>query len=156
MSKQGCVVVISGPSGVGKGTLLKRYLDEHKNCYISISATTREPRKGEQNGVSYHFITRAEFMQLIDTGEILEHNKYGENFYGTLKKPIEAAVASGKLAILEIDVNGFMQIRDKLPNILSIFIAPPSVAVLKERLLRRGTEAQAQIDSRIKIWLYAD
>lgn len=154
MSKKGCIIVISGPSGVGKGTLIEKYLDEHKDCYLSISATTRQPRVGEENGVSYHFVTKDEFMNLIARGQMLEYNKYGDSFYGTPKAPLYEAIENGKVAIVEIDVHGFMQIRNTNTDIFSIFISPPSIEQLRERLLMRGSETPEQIEDRIKLAEY--
>lgn len=147
MSK-GLLLVVSAPSGCGKGTILAEILQD-PNYYYSISATTRAPREGEQDGVNYHFITKAEFETRISRNGMLEHASYCDNYYGTPRKEVEEMLESGRDVILEIEVQGAMQIKKVCPEAVFIFIAPPSIGELERRLKKRGTETEEVIMQRV-------
>lgn len=150
-SARGRLLVISGPSGVGKGTVLAELL-ENNDCYAySVSATTRAPRPGETDGVNYFFKTREEFEAMIAEGELLEYASYNGNYYGTPKRFVEALLDAGKNVILEIEVQGAVKVKKQRPDAIMIFIAPESKAVLYERLRGRGTESEEVIAGRIAI-----
>ena len=146
--KQGLMIVISGPAGSGKGTVDAHLLATGDYVY-SVSATTRAPRKGEQDGVNYHFITKEDFLTSIEAGEMLEYTEYCGNFYGTPKKEAEAVLASGKNLILEIEVEGAKNIKKKYPEAVLIMLLPPSFAVQEQRLRKRGTETEEKILERL-------
>ncbi len=146
--QQGILFVVSAPAGCGKGTILGQILKDEK-FYYSVSATTRKPRPGEKNGVNYRFLDKAEFEKLIAENAFLEHAQYCDNYYGTLKAPIEENLAKGKHVILEIEVQGAMQIRTLCPEAKFIFIAPPSFETLRQRLEHRGTETPEVIEKRV-------
>ena len=148
--KKGRFIVISGPSGVGKGTICNRLINELNACY-SVSTTTRSPREGEVDGVNYFFITKEEFKKKIDNGEFLEYNYYNDNYYGTSKKFVLEKMNEGTNIFSEIDVNGAHNIKKMFPDALLIYIAPPSIEVLRERLVSRGTESMEKIEERLKI-----
>lgn len=153
MTTKGKIIIISGPSGVGKHTIITSIMGNPSlNLEYSISMTTRKPREGEINGVDYYFATRDEFDQHIQNNDFVEYVTFCSNSYGTLKSELKRITDSGKNAILEIDVQGVIQVLEKLrdENILSIFIAPPSFEILKQRLINRNTESVEQISSRIK------
>lgn len=145
---KGKTFIISGPSGVGKGTIVKALMQERKDVVLSVSATTREPRSGEVDGVHYHFIDVERFRALIEEDAFLEYAEYVGNFYGTPKKFVDEAMENGKDVILEIDVQGAMKVKEACPDAVLVFIAPPSLSILKERLVGRGTETQESIDVR--------
>ena len=147
--KKGILFVVSAPSGCGKGTILAQILKDEK-FYYSVSATTRKPREGEEDGVNYHFLARQEFEKLISENAFLEYAEYCDNYYGTLKAPIEEHRNQGKHVILEIEVQGAMQIRKLCPDAKFIFIAPPSLEVVRQRLESRGTEDTETINKRIQ------
>lgn len=147
MSK-GLLIVVSAPSGCGKGTILSEILKDDK-FYYSVSATTRNPREGEVNGVNYHFITKADFEERIKNNAMLEYAEYCGNYYGTPKKEIEEMREKGKNVLLEIEVQGAMKVRDICPDAIFIFILPPSVAELERRLRKRGTETDDVIAERV-------
>lgn len=147
MSK-GKLIVVSAPSGCGKGTILTQVLKDPK-FYYSVSATTRQPREGEVDGVHYRFMSREQFETLIAEHAFLEHAAYVGNYYGTLLAPIEEQLAMGKDVLLEIEVQGAMQIRALRPDATFIFIAPPSIETLRERLLGRGTEKPEVVEERV-------
>lgn len=149
-SKQGRLVVVSGPSGVGKGTVLN-YVLENPNFVYSVSATTREPRHGEQNGVNYFFTTREHFERMIDNGELIEYAQYNGNYYGTPKFFVDKMLSEGKNVVLEIEVKGAVQIKKKCPDAIFVFIAPESRQVLEKRLRGRGTETEDVIQGRLSI-----
>src|SRR3954465_7699719 len=130
----GKVFVITGPSGVGKGTLIERLLERIPELELSVSATTREPRPGEVDGRDYHFLSPEEFRQRLEAGDFLEHASYSGNHYGTLREEVERRLAGGHSVVLEIEVQGARQVRDAMPEAVLIFIAPPDEAVLRERL----------------------
>ena len=149
MAKQGLLVVISGPSGAGKGTIVHELLAQDRNLCVSVSATTRSPRPGEVDGTQYYFMDKAKFTQLVETDGMLEHAVYCDNFYGTPRGPVDAARAAGRDVILEIEVQGAMQIKQKCPDCITIFILPPSREVLEKRLRDRGTEDEATVQKRM-------
>lgn len=147
MSK-GLLIVVSAPSGCGKGTVLSEVL-KRDNFYYSVSATTRPPRPEDVDGVTYHFLTREKFEELIASGGVLEYATYCGNYYGTPKKAVEDKLAEGKDVILEIEVQGAMKIKELCPEAVFIFILPPSLETLRERLEKRGTETADVIDKRV-------
>ncbi len=149
MGNRGTLIVISGFSGVGKGTVVKRLASDY-GYELSISATTRSPRAGEEHGREYFFISKNEFENLIDYGGFIEWTQYVENYYGTPKKFVEDGLNAGKDIILEIEVMGAMKIKEQYPDALLIFISAPSIEVLKERLRGRGTEPEEVIIKRLK------
>jgi guanylate kinase len=142
--------VVTGPSGVGKGTLIKR-LRERLPFELSISATTRRPRPGEADGVDYHFLPQAEFRRRVEAGEFLEHATYSGNMYGTLRSEVEERVLRGAPVLLEIELQGARQVRESMPEAVQIFIAPPSAADLRRRLEGRGTDDEDVIESRLRV-----
>ncbi len=146
----GNLFVISGPSGAGKGTLVARLLREVPDAWLSISATTRKPRNGEKDGVHYYFCSRDDFEKLICEDGFLEWATYAGNNYGTPRKSVESRMAQGAQVILEIDVQGAFQIREKVPSAKLVFIEPPSLAVLEERLRGRNTESDEVIARRMQ------
>ena len=154
--KPNLVIVISGPSGSGKSTVINALCETDQTLKLSVSATTRNPRPGEVEGVDYHFLSKSEFEKHIQEGSFLEWAEYGDNLYGTLKSEIVAAREASKDAILEIEVEGSMQIREQKQNLapaksLLIFIIPPSFAILEERLRRRQTESEQELKQRLDI-----
>lgn len=151
MNKKGQLIVVSGPSGVGKGTMLREYMGERENVRYSVSATTRAPRPGEENGKDYYFLTKEEFLNRVQQGNILEYAQYNGNFYGTPKDMVEQALSRGQDIILEIDVQGALQVKAKSPDALLIFIMPPSWEELRQRLIGRQTEDEATINKRLAI-----
>lgn len=148
MKNKVLLLVVSAPSGCGKGTILGEILKDD-SFYYSISATTRAPREGEQDGVNYHFITKEEFEQRIAQGGMLEYAQYCGNYYGTPKKEVEQMRDAGRDVILEIEVEGAMKVRALCPDAVFLFIAPPSVEELRRRLNKRGTEAAEVIEERV-------
>jgi guanylate kinase len=146
----GKVFVITGPSGVGKGTLIEQLLERIPELELSISATTREPRPGEVDGRDYHFLTPEEFRRRVEGGEFLEHAGYSGNYYGTLREEVERRVASSRSVVLEIEVQGARQVRDAMPEAVLIFVAPPGEGVLRERLEGRGTDSAEAIEQRLR------
>lgn len=153
VQKRGKVVIISGPSGVGKGTLVKKLLNESSfPLVLSVSATTRTPRPGEVNGREYWFISRDEFLEKRANGEFLESFEVYEGgaLYGTLRETVETQIRQGKWVLLEIDVKGALSVMKELPDSLSIFILPPSLEALRERLLNRGTENGEDLAKRLE------
>lgn len=148
--KKGKFIIISGPSGVGKGTICNVLLKE-LNAWFSVSMTTRGIREGEVDGVNYYFISKDEFKKRIEEGKLLEYNIYNDNYYGTPKDKVLEKMEDGINVILEIDVNGARNIKNIFPDALLIYIAPPSIEVLRERLVSRGTEDLETIENRIKI-----
>ena len=150
MNKDGKLIVISAPSGGGKGTVIKRILELRPDLCYSVSATTRAPRKGEVDGEAYHFLTREKFIQMIENNEFLEHARYVEEYYGTPKPYILECVSNGKDIILEIEVQGAKQVMDLMPDAVTIFIVPPSMEELERRLRGRGTDSEVKLLARLE------
>lgn len=150
MMQKGVLAVVSGFSGAGKGTLMKTLLRDHESYALSISATTRQPREGEVDGREYFFLTREKFEQMIAEDAFIEYAQYVGNYYGTPKKYVEDCLTAGKDVILEIEVQGAMNVKKMFPDAVTIFVAPPSAAELKKRLEGRGTETQEVIAGRMK------
>ena len=149
MKKQGTLVVVSGFAGTGKGTVMKELLGRYDSYALSISATTRNPRPGEVDGREYFFKTKEEFEHMIERDEFVEHACYVGNYYGTPKKYVQEQLAAGKDVILEIEIQGALNIKSQFPDALLLFIAPPSADVLKARLVGRGTETEEVIEQRL-------
>lgn len=144
------IFVIAGPSGVGKGTVLREFISRAPDCWVSISATTRPPRPGEIDGTHYHFVSEDRFDEMIAGNELLEWAVvHGKHRYGTPRRPVEEAVAAGRTVILEVDLAGARQIRHSLPEAQQIFLLPPSWEELEHRLRGRGTESPEQIERRL-------
>jgi len=144
------VFVITGPSGVGKGTLIRGLRERMPELELSVSATTRRPRPGEHDGVDYHFLSPEEFESRVAAGEFVEHATYSHNRYGTLRSDLEHRLRAGSPVVLEIEVQGARQVRDAMPDAVQVFIAPPSVDALRARLVGRGTDAPEQIAARLR------
>jgi guanylate kinase len=147
-NKRGLLIVISGPSGVGKDTLIRRLLELDKNLRYSVSCTTRAPRPGEADGVDYSFVSRERFQQLIDEGAFLEHATYNGNLYGTLAERVERERKAGHDVVLKIEVQGAEQVRAKVPDAVFIFVVPPSVDELVKRQVKRNTETSQDMEAR--------
>ena len=144
------VFVITGPSGVGKGTLIRGLLEQVPELELSVSATTRAPRPGERHGVDYHFLSDAEFERRVAAGDFLEHATYSGNRYGTLRRELERRVAEGHPVVLEIELQGARQVREAMPTAVAVFIAPPSREALRARLIGRGTDTAEDVDARMR------
>ncbi len=152
IENNGVVLVLSGPSGAGKSSLINKIADDIGDYYFSISTTTRPIREGEEEGVHYHFVSKEEFKKDIDDDNFLEHALVHGNYYGTSLKPVRNALNQGKLVIFDIDVQGNMAVNNRLGDITtSVFITPPSLSVLKQRLESRNTDDKEVIESRIKM-----
>ena len=149
MNKRGTLFVITGPSGAGKGTVLREVIRSLDRLYFSVSATTRAPRPGEINGVNYHFLTREEFASRIAAGDLLEYTEYCGNYYGTLKKQTEEVLATGKNLFLEIEVEGAANVKRQYPDAVAIMLLPPSFEIQEARLRGRGTETEESITARL-------
>lgn len=149
MKRKGILIVISGFSGAGKGTLVKELMKTYDNYALSISMTTRNPRVGETDGVEYFFSTRENFEKKIAEDGLIEYAEYCGNYYGTPKSYVEQQLSAGKDVILEIEIQGALKVKEKLPETLLLFVTPPSATVLKERLVGRGTETMEVIEQRM-------
>lgn len=149
-NERGSLIIISGPSGSGKGTIIEKYINTHNNAWLSISCTSRKIRPGDIANKTYYFITKEEFEEKIANNELLEYNYYNDNYYGTPKMNIEAKLVEGKDVFLEVDVNGANAIKKLIPEAICIFIMPPSMKELKKRLVERKTENLEKILARFK------
>lgn len=149
--KKGLLIVISGPSGSGKGSIIKDLLQKNKNIWLSISCTSRQPRGTEQDKVEYYFLTKEQFETKIKNNEMLEYAQYGDNYYGTPKEYIKKHLDNGEDVILEIEIQGALKVKELLPETLFIFILPPSMQELRKRLEGRNTESKDKIEKRFKI-----
>ena len=147
---RGVLAVVSGFSGAGKGTIMKSLMAKYDNYALSVSATTRNPRPGEEDGREYFFRTKEEFEEMIRQDQLIEYAWYVENYYGTPKAYVEEQLSAGRDVILEIEIQGAMKIKEKIPDTVLIFVTPPTIQELKDRLVGRGTETQEVIESRLK------
>lgn len=148
---KGCLLVLSGPSGCGKGTVVKRLLERNPKLRLSVSMTTRAPREGETDGVSYHFVTQQQFDRTVEQGGAMEYARCGNgDCYGTPAAPVKEWREKGMDVILEIDIQGYRQVKEKAPDAVGIFIMPPSFTELSRRLHERGTESEEKIRQRLK------
>lgn len=147
--KKGTLLVLSGPSGSGKGTLVKEYMSKNKGVFVSVSATTRAPREGEVHGVNYFFMTKAEFEKKVSEDGFLEHAEFCDNYYGTPREEVEKKLNEGFDVILEIEVQGALQVKENCPEAVLVFTIPPSFEVLRKRLIGRGTESMDVIKKRL-------
>jgi guanylate kinase len=145
------VFVITGPSGVGKGTLIRTLRQRMPELALSVSATTRSPRPGEVDGVDYHFLSDADFQRRVDAGEFVEHATYSGRRYGTLRSELDRHTSAGRPVVLEIEVQGARQVRSAMPDALQVFIAPPSLEALETRLVGRGTDDPEQVAARMRV-----
>ncbi len=150
MKERGVLAVVSGFSGAGKGTLMKALLGKYDNYALSVSATTRKPREGEEHGREYFFVEKAEFEKMIEEDRLIEYAKYVEHYYGTPKEYVMSQMEAGKDVILEIEIQGALKVKEKFPETLLLFVTPPSARELKERLVGRGTETMEVIEARMK------
>ena len=149
MAQKGILVVVSGFSGVGKGTLMRRLTEKYDDYALSISATTRQPRKGDVEGVDYFFKTRDEFEKMIEKNELIEWAEYVGNYYGTPKEYVEKQLEDGNDVLLEIEMKGGMLVKEQYPDALLLFVTPPNAEILKDRLTGRGTETAEEITRRL-------
>jgi len=147
--KEGLLIIISGPSGAGKGTVVNNFIKD-ENYALSISVTTRKPRKTEKEGVNYFFKTEEEFKKMVENNEFLEYAKFCENYYGTPISYVKEKLKNGKNVILEIEVQGALQVKNTFPDAILIFLTPPSIYELKQRISKRATETEESINMRIK------
>lgn len=148
--ERGSLIIVSGPSGSGKGTVIQEFLKNNKDAWLSISCTSRDPRLGDVPNESYYFLTRDEFEEKIKNGEFLEYAEYNGNYYGTPKEHIEEKLIKGIDVILEIEVQGALTVKELVPEAICIFIMPPSMKELKKRLIGRGTESKEKVLGRFK------
>ncbi len=149
MRHKGILIVVSGFSGAGKGTLMKRLVQDYDNYALSISATTRSPRPGEEDGREYFFLQKEQFEQKIAENGLIEYARYCDNYYGTPRKYVEEQLAQGKDVILEIEIQGALKVKKQYPDALLLFVMPPSAAELRNRLVGRGTETPEVIEKRM-------
>ena len=150
MHNRGLLIVISGPSGAGKGTICKALLEKIDDLFISVSATTRSPREGEVDGVNYHFLTKEDFISKVERNDFLEYAEVHGNMYGTPKFKVEEMLEQGKNVILEIDIQGALKVKENFSEGVFIFILPPSMEELKQRIIKRGSETQESLMTRFK------
>ena len=150
MNKKGILIILSGFSGVGKGTVVKRLLSDYDNYALSISATTRKPREGEEEGISYFFKSKEKFEKMIEEDAFIEYARYVENYYSTPKAYVQEQLDAGKDVILEIEIQGALKVKEKYPDALMLFLVPPDAQILKNRLLGRGTETAEVVRDRLK------
>ena len=150
MAEKGTLLVLSGPSGVGKSTVLRRMMDGRDDMAFSVSATTRAPRPGEEEGKDYFFVTRERFDEMVERGELLEHAEFVGNCYGTPRSQVEQRLEAGITVVLDIEVQGAAQVKALMPEALTVFLAPPSLEALEQRLRGRGTETEEKIRSRLE------
>jgi guanylate kinase len=144
------VFVITGPSGVGKGTLIRSLVQQVPELEVSVSATTRPPRPGEVDGVDYHFLSEAEFDRRLAEGDFVEHARYSGHRYGTLRSELQGRLAAGVPVVLEIEIQGARQVREAMPEAVQVFIAPPSLEALRARLVGRGTNSPRDMEARLR------
>jgi guanylate kinase len=144
------VFVITGPSGVGKGTLIRSLVQQVPELEVSVSATTRPPRPGEADGVDYHFMSEEEFDRRVAAGEFVEHARYSGHHYGTLRSELQSRIAAGVPVVLEIEIQGARQVREAMPEAVQVFIAPPSLEALRARLVGRGTNSPRDMEARMR------
>lgn len=149
-NNKGLLIVVSGPSGAGKGTICKALLEKHDDLFISVSATTRQPRAGEVDGVNYHFITKEDFIKRVEQKDFLEYAEVYGNYYGTPKSRVEEMIDNGKNVILEIDIQGALKVKENFKEGVFIFILPPSMEELKQRIIKRGSETEESLMLRFK------
>lgn len=150
MSERGILIVVSGFSGSGKGTIMKEIMRRYDNYALSVSATTRKPRSGEEEGREYFFRSTEEFEKMIAKDELIEYARYVDNYYGTPRAYVEEQLEAGKDVILEIEIQGALKVKEKFPHTLLLFVTPPTAGELKSRLAGRGTETEDVIDFRMK------
>lgn len=149
MINRGTLMVVSGPAGVGKGTVCKKFLKDNPEVKLSVSATTRSPRPGEKNGREYFFLSKEEFEEKIRTDNLLEYVTFVDNYYGTLKSAVEEKLAAGEDVLLEIEIEGAMNVKKKFPDSVLVFVVPPSFDELIDRLIGRGTESPEVVERRL-------
>ncbi len=149
MNQKGLLIVVSGPSGAGKGTICKELISRDKSVIVSVSATTRQPRDGEIEGVSYHYLNRDQFEDMIQADGFLEHAKVYDNYYGTPKKFVVDHIVKGDNVLLEIDIQGALQVKKKYPEGIFVFVLPPSMKELKSRIVGRGSETPESLEKRL-------
>ncbi|MCM1126572.1 MAG: guanylate kinase [Lachnospiraceae bacterium] len=150
MKRKGILIVVSGFSGAGKGTLMKQLVHSYDNYALSVSMTTREPRPGEEEGREYFFVSREKFERTIAEDGLIEYASYCDNYYGTPREYVEKQLEKGRDVILEIEIQGALKVKEKFPNALLLFVMPPSIGELKKRLMGRGTESMEVIGKRLK------
>lgn len=149
--RKGSLLVVSGPSGSGKGTVVRSLVTDYEGYDLSVSATTRQPRKGETDGVHYHFLTNEQFDSMVSQNMFIEHARYSKASYGTPREPVENSIAAGRHVILEIEICGARQVKAAMPEAKTVMLIPPTYAELKKRLTERGTETDDEIERRLSI-----
>lgn len=149
MKNRGLLLVVSGPAGAGKGTICGAFMERHPEVHLSVSATTRAPRAMEQEGIHYYFLHKQQFEQMIQDGNLIEWAKFCDNYYGTPRAIVEEKLAAGQDVLLEIEVQGAMQVKEKFPEAVLIFVLPPSMEELRSRIIGRGTETMDVINKRM-------
>lgn len=151
MRERGLLIILSAPSGCGKSTVVQKLLEKRPGLRFSVSATTRRPREGEVDGKDYYFITRERFAEMVEKGEFLEHAEYVENCYGTPRAPVERELAAGHDVLLDIEIQGAMQVHGKMPEAVMVFLLPPSFEELEKRLVLRGKDSPEVIRERLEV-----